>query len=254
MGNIVMAQGGIPIQQGIYEESITKKCELGRLLPFLDGRCFRYCYKATGAGITQGHMAAAAGLNDDTDKKTQTGMTNAISGASIGAKVIKVLLEDAVAANLFEDGLLTIEDSTGAGYCYRIKSNKAGGAAVATPCELTLYDSIVVALSATTVLSLTVNKWKNVVVAPAVEVSPYVGVPLIVITAEYYFWAQTKGYAAVMADTASGPKQGEVVSLGITTPGSCMAAEGTVYPPWGVCRQPKAQANSKYATIDLQLE
>jgi hypothetical protein len=254
MGNIVIAQGGIPIQQGIYEESITKKAELGRLLPFLDGRCFRYCYKATGAGITQGHMAAAAAFNADTNQKTQTGMTVAISGASIGAKVIKVLLEASVAANLFEDGLLTIEDSTGAGYCYRIKSNKVGGASVAAPCELTLYDPIVVALSATTILSLTVNKWKNVVVAPVAEKSTLVGVPLIAITAEYYFWAQTRGYAAVMADTADSPIAGEVAGLGVTTPGSCKGAEGTIYQPWGVCIQPEAEANSKYATIDLQLE
>lgn len=252
MGNIVM--GGIPIPQGIYQQSLTKKCELGRLLPFLDGRCFRYCHKAAGSSITKGHMAAAAELNDSTDKKTQTGMDIAKSGATVGAKVIKVLLEASVAANLFDDGLLTIEDSTGAGYCYRIKSNKAGGSAVATPCELTLYDPILAVLSATTVLSLTVNKWQDVVVAPVDEKSTYVGVPLIDITEEYYFWAQTRGYAAVMADDANGPKGGEAVSLGATTPGSCITAEGTIYLSWGVSIQPKAQANDTYATIDLQLE
>ena len=253
MGNIVIAQGGIPIKQGVYEESLVKQAELGRLLPFADGRCFRYCYKATGTGITRGHIAAASALDGNADTVTQTGMTVAISGASIGAKVIKVLLGAAVAANLFDDGLLTIEDSTGAGYCYRIKSNKAGGNAVATPCELTLYDPIVVALSATTVLSLTKERHKDVVVAPVDEKSTLIGVPLIDITAEYYFWAQSKGLAAVMGDTANNPAAGDLVSIGTTTPGSCRTGEGTVYQPFGVCIQ-IASGASKYCTIDLMLE
>ena len=253
MGNIVIAQGGIPIQQGIYEESITKKADLGRLLPFSDGRCFRYCYKATGAGITRGHIAAAAALNDSVDTVTQTGMTVTISGGHIGAKVIKVLLSADVAANLFDDGLLTIEDGTGLGYCYRIKSNKAGGTPVADACELTLYDPIVIALAADAVLSLTEHKYQNVVVAPVDEKSTLVGVPLIDITAEYYFWAQTKGYAAVMSDTAQNPAAGDLVSIGTTTPGSCRTGEGTVYQPFGVCIQ-IGSAHSKYCTIDLMLE
>lgn len=253
MGNIVMAQGGIPIQQGMYEESITKKADLGRLLPLSDGRCFRYCYKATGAGITQSHIAAAAALDGNADTVTQTAMTVAISGASVGAKVIKVLLAAAVAANLFDDGLLVVEDGVGKGYCYRIKSNKAGGAAVATPCELTLYDPIVVAFDATAVISLTVNKYQDVVVAPVDEKSTLVGVPLIAITAEYYFWAQTRGYAAVMSDTAQNPAAGDLVSIGTTTAGSCRTGEGTLYQPFGVCIQP-ASAHSKYCTIDLMLE
>lgn len=253
MGNIVLAQGGIPIQQGIYEQLSTKKCELGRLLPFLDGRCFRYCYKATGAGITQGHIAAAAALHTSTDTVTQTGMTVAISGAKIGAKVIKVLLTVDVAAHLFDDGLLTIEDGTGKGYCYRIKSNKAGGTPVADACELTLYDPIVVALAADAVISLTKNRYQDVVVAPVDEKSTLVGVPLIAITAEYYFWAQTKGLAAVMGDTANNPAAGDLVSIGSTTAGSCRTGEGTVYQPFGVCIQPASGA-SKYCTIDLMLE
>ena len=253
MGNIVLAQGGIPIQQGVYEESLTKKCELGRLLPFLDGRCFRYCYKATGAGITRSHIAAAAALDGDCDTVTQTGMTVAISNGYIGEKVIKVLLSAATTAHLFDDGLLTIEDGLGEGYCYRIKSNKAGGDAVATPCELTLYDPIVVALDATSVISLTKNRYYDVVVAPVDEKSTLIGVPLIAITAEYYFWAQTKGLAAVMGDTAQNPAAGDLVSIGTTTPGSCRTGEGTVYQPFGVCIQPASGA-SKYCTIDLMLE
>ncbi len=249
MGNIVLAQGGIPIQQGVYEDSATKKAELGRLLPFADGRCFRYCKAAN--SIAHGKMAAASLVVANDNAVTQTGMTVAISGAKIGAKVIKVLLGAVTTANLYEDGLLTIEDATGQGYCYRIKSNKAGGAAVATPCELTLYDPIVVALDDTTVLTLTMNKHKNVIVNPTnSDASSAIGVPLIdITTASAYFWAQTKGYAALIIITAG--TIGQLVGPG-NGDGACDAASGTVYKPWGT--QVQIATSGNYATIDLNLE
>ena len=249
MGNIVMAQGGIPIQQGIYEDSVTKKAELGRLLPFADGRCFRYCKAA--ASVAHGKMAAASLIIPNALTQTQTGMTVIISGAKIGAKVIKVLLGYATTANLFEDGLLTIEDSTGQGYCYRIKSNKAGGAAVATPCELTLYDPIVVALNDTTILTLTMNKYKNVIISPnGAEASMPIGVPLVdITTAAPYFWAQTKGYASLLAIAAV--TVGQRVGVGAGDGGFAIAT-GVASKIWGACVQVSTTGN--YATIDLNLE
>jgi len=249
MGNIVIAQGGIPIQQGMYEDSATKKAELGRLLPLLDGRIFRYCKAA--ASIAHAKMAAASLVVANDNAVTQTGMTVTISGAHIGAKVIKVLLAAATTKNLYEDGLLTIEDGTGQGYCYRIKSNKAGGDAVATPCELTLYDPIVVALDETTVLTLTLNRRKNVIINPSgTQASVAVGVPLIdITTAKPYFWAQTKGYAALIIVTATtigylvGPGAGD---------GACDVATGTTQKPWGTCVQIASSGN--YITVDLNLE
>lgn len=253
MGNIVMAQGGIPIQQGMYEQSSTKKAELGRLLPLLDGRCFRYCQCNDSAGITRGHMCSASLVVAEANTVIQTGMTNAISGASIGAKVIKVLLEADTTANLYEDGLLTIEKSTGLGYCYRIRLNKAGGLPVADPCELTLYDPLLVALGETTYLTLTMNKHKDVIVTPSGSVaSAAIGVPLIDITAEYYFWAQTKGYAAVYVHTAEAATIGYQVSIG-GADGACKAiAAAETHKSWGIAVQIAAGAD--YATIDLELE
>ena len=255
MGNIVMAQGGIPIQQGIYEESITKKCELGRLLPFLDGRCFRYCHCASGAGITRGHMASGPTVVAEDNTVTQTSMTVAISGGTVGAKVVNVLLAAvATTANLYEDGLLVIEDADGEGYAYRIRSNKAGGAAVATPCELTLYDPIVVALAADNIITLTKNRYKDLVITPITTIvaSP-IGVPLIDVTKDYYFWAQTKGYAPLYVDDASALTVGMLVCGGGGEPGACILyAAGTISKAWGTAVQ--IAAVDTYATIDLELE
>lgn len=249
MGNIVMAQGGIPIQQGMYEDSATKKAELGRLLPLADGRCFRYC--KAGNDVAHGKMAAASLIVPADIAQTQTGMLVTISGASIGAKVIKVILGGATTANLYEDGLLTIEDVTGQGYCYRIKSNKAGGAAVATPCELTLYDPLIAALAEDTILTLTMNKRKNVIINPnASYASVPVGIPLVdITTAKPYFWAQTKGYAALIMQAAV--TIGQRVGPGAAD-GEGAIATGVAVKPWGTCVQVATTGN--YATIDLNLE
>ena len=248
MGNILLGSDGIAIRQGIYQQKVDKMTDLGRFIEFQDGRKFRYC-QADG-NITRGHMAAggADAANDNT--VTQTAMTVALSNGYIGEKVINVILAAATTANLYADGLLTIEDATGQGYCYRIRKNKAGGAAVATPCELTLYDPIVVALDATSVITLTMNKYKDVIINPSgTEASVAIGVPLVDVTTAYYFWAQTRGYAALCMTTAG--TIGELVSYGAAD-GDCNAATGTVHPNWGVCVQIASSGN--YATIDLQLE
>lgn len=249
MSNVVMAYGGIPIQQGIYDQSITKKADLGTLLPFLDGRCFRYAKCNASAGITKGHMAESPTVVANESTITQTGM----AAQAIGKSVINVLLTAAIAANLYEDGWFTVESSTGLGQCFHIKSNKAGGLAVATPCELTLYDPLVVATSATSVISLTKNKYANVVVVPTTAVGIPIGVPLITVTTGYYFWAQTKGPAALEVDTADVLVIGQPVGYP-TTP----AVAGAVGIPtitdniWGVALQVAVAA--AYALVDLQLE
>lgn len=248
MGNIVMAEGGIPIQQGIYEQSETKKAELGRLLPFLDGRCFRYCF--CDGGISKGLVGAAAALNGNADKVTQTGMDD----QAAGKREIEVLLSAAVTANIYQDSLLTIEaDGSGdsEGYAYRVRLNNGGGASVAVPCKLTLYDPLVVALTSNSILSLTVNRFRDVIVAPADAASPTIGVPLITVSDNYYFWAQTRGYAAVLAVTTdSQPIIADNVAVGAS--GAVKAVGDVSQPVVGVCVY--IPTFDEYCIIDLHLE
>ena len=248
MSNVILGSDGIAIRQGIYEQSATKKTDLGRFIDFQDGRRFRYCL--CDGGPTRGTVCAAAAINGDADKVTQSGMSTQAAGET----VIEVLLSDSVAAHLFDDGFLTIEaDASGdsEGYIYRIKKNKAGGASVAAPCELTLYDKLQVALTSASILSLTVNRYQDVIVAPTSAAASAIGVPLIDVTDDYYFWAQTRGYAAVLAASSNNPSAGNVVSVGGTA-GYIRTAQGTTYQPVGVCIQPAAA--STYTTIDLMLE
>lgn len=252
MSNVILGANGIAIRQGIYQESSVALTDLGRFIDFEDGRKFRYC-KASGA-ITKGHMAAAGAVVANDNTVTQTGMTVTISNGYVGETVIKVLLGAATTLNLYEDGLFVVEGGTGLGQCHRIKSNKAGGASVAVPCELTLYDPLVVALDATSIISLTKNKYKDVVVAPVTVVREPIGVPLITITTLYYFWAQTRGHCAIVVDTGDTILTGDYVMNGSTVPGAVepVTATDVTVVPFGIAVQ--IAAADTYATIDLHLE
>ncbi|GAH44659.1 unnamed protein product [marine sediment metagenome] len=252
MGNQILGSDGIVIRQGIYEQKATQEADLGRFVDFQDGRRFRYCKCNSEAGITRGHMCSAAALDGNANLVIQTSMATQPAGET----EIEVLLSASVAAHLFRDGFLTIETDAGAGasdgYIYRIKDNTAGGLTVATPCKLILSDPLQVALTANSTLSLTVNKYQDVVVTPTIgETASPIGVPLIDITESYYFWAQTRGYAALMADTTTAAAAGESVSIGAAD-GVCIKSTGTTEKTWGVCIQPAV--TSTYATIDLMLE
>ena len=258
MPNIILGSDGIAVRQGIYEESSIPKADLGRFIDFEDGRRFRYCQCNASAGITKGHMCSAGTVDADDNTVTQTGMTVALSNGYIGEKVINVILDTATTANLYADGMFTVEGGVGLGQIHKIRKNKAGGLAVATPCELTLYDGLVVALDATSIITLTKSKYKDVVVTPiTTEVAPPVGVPLITVTEAYYFWAQTRGYCAIVSDTGDtltvglgvGGGNGQTTSVA----GAVVKETSThIYKRYGVCVQ--IAAADTYATIDLALE
>ena len=251
MSNVILGSDGIAIRQGIYEESSSAKTDLGRFIDFEDGRRFRYC-KASGA-ITKGHMCSSGTVVANDNTVTQTGMTVALSNGYIGETVINVLLGAATTLNLYEDGLFVVEGGTGIGQCHRIKKNKAGGSSTSSPCELTLYDPLVVALDATSVITLTKNRYKDVVVTPASTlVGTPIGVPLITVTTAYYFWAQTRGYAAVMCDDDGTITVGDLVSGGGGDAGAVITCAADVAKAYGVCIQ--IAATDTHCTIDLKLE
>ncbi len=250
MGNIVLGSDGISIRQGIYEENVNKMTDLGRFIDFQDGRRFRYC-QADGE-IIKGHMCSAAAVDANMNTITQTGMTVVISNGYIGEKVIKVLLGAATTLNLFEEGYFVVEGGVGLGQFHVIRKNKAGGSSVSSSCELTLYDPLVVALDATSIISLTKNKYKDVIVTPTSETATPIGVPLITVTDNYYFWAQTRGYCCIVVGDGETITVGKQAAIDDTDAGACADAGSYTEKVWGVIVQ--IAAADTYATIDLKLE
>jgi hypothetical protein len=247
MGNIVLGSDGIAIRQGIYEQSLAAKTELGRFMDFEDGRRFRYC-RAGALGLTKGLMTMAPAVVSNHKDVVQTGY-----GIAVGAKDnISVLLAAAPTANQYADGFLMCNKGTGLGQIYRIKKNSAAY----LPCKIWLYDEVITAIAATAEITLTPNKFNGVLVAATTPAGSHVGIPLIDVTGTYYFWAQTRGYAPFLADSTIttayviGEPVGDAETL--TVAGSCDGMENVNNAVYGICVQiPEA---SEYGIVDLRLE
>ena len=183
--------------QSIYDTSSTPKATLGDMLTIGD-RAFRYC-KAGGSDIAAGVMI-----------QTPAGSTNnknlpVLAAAGQGATAVSFTLAG-VTANDFAGGWLGVYDvSTGVGNTYRIKSNTASGIASAYTVTATLYDGLAVALTTNDKVCVIANRYNGVILAPYTsQTGDLIGVSAVAVTAAYYFWAQTKGPATVLAGGAWG--------------------------------------------------
>ena len=242
MGVKYLPANGIVIRQGIYQESITQKADLGHFIDLEDGRRFRYC-KAEGV-ITKAHMAQSAILNTDHENEIQTVIW------SIGDTEVTCVVTNAPTKNDYAEGFLVINDGIGEGEMYKIKSNSG-----ASPTVLKLYDAIRVATAVGSLATLVQSKYRDVVVAVkgANPSGVPVGVPLITITTGgYYFWAQTRGYCTMHIESS--------VTVGVpvqlsesTTNGSAEASSAAADAIIGIAPYSCAE-DLDYSIINLMLE
>ncbi len=121
----------------------------------------------------------------------------------------------AVVANEYAGGEVTVVTGTSLGYTYQIESNSA--AAASGVITLTLVTPVQVDIPALSTLTLTKNRFDNVIVAStsAVEV---LGVVAGDVTSGQYGFVQVKGPAAVIA--GAGVTAGFALKASTTTAGS----------------------------------
>jgi hypothetical protein len=190
------------ISQGIYEESSAQNGPLGASLEFDDGRKYRYTKSA--AGITIGNACSSDysdGLLAELDSTTTVSATAGNDYFSLTGSGSQF----STTANFYAGGYIVFTDGTGAGQCYRIKSHTTASSDKIT---FYLYDALVTAPVAATGVMIVGNPFGAVLTADgtssgAATDSWVVGVNPIAITSGYYFWAQTRGVAAVQFDAAT---------------------------------------------------
>ena len=112
----------------------------------------------------------------------------------------------------FKNGYLIVNDLIGQGQLYKIKGHAA--ASGTADFVVTLYKPLKVALDTTSQVGLMQPAYQNVIVCPATLTGAFVGTNLLAITADYFFWAKTKGIAPAIADGVIGI--GLEVCVGIT--------------------------------------
>lgn len=229
-------------RQSIYAQSYTQKENLGTVRYTEDGRCFAYA--------RAGAVALAAGKLTQAAAPVATANNEALSSsqsAAIGAMEVTVTFAGAVTADFYKDGWFHVNDATGEGHVYRIRGHAAGTSDVV----LKLYDPIRVALVASTSeWTATQNIQNLVIVAPTTLTSVPVGVPLIPVDINYYFWNQVKGPCPILTNGVI--VIGNEVGLHSTTAGS-VGALTTSDIIGSVGRVMQVNATTEYSLIMLAI-
>jgi len=197
-----------------YTESSIKLFPIGTIAQ--QGREFySYCKAAATAISTLGTpIQGAARVHAEQDDDIVVG-----AAAAIGAYTVELTST----ANLDDDpnddtddfagGWLIVNDAAGEGQLYQIKSNEGfSGTADAT---FTLFDPLTIALTTSSQVGLVRAPGYRVIATAAPLTGPFMGVPLIAVTASYYFWAKFKGYVPGVA-TGSGGAVGDMAVVGET--------------------------------------
>jgi len=226
---------------GIYQEQSTlpEGLELGQVKEFSDGRKFRLC-KNGAVALAAGKLVVAPDLVTNHLGLTPT------AAVSVGANEVTVTLGATLAtANQYHDGFLMVRS---AGHSYKIKSHPAADASGTL--KLTLYDDVQAAIAADATIDLVVNPYSGLLVSVNDQANVPRGVPLIAVTASYYFWAQTKGPCATLTDGT--PAQGSHVTIGATTAGAVGVPDADTEQIVG--KMIKVGVNLKYNPVDLALD
>jgi hypothetical protein len=180
--------------QGLYEQSSTKKESLGTLRFTKDGRAFRY--GKSGEALTAGKGTACAQTTANHIKQTGDAI-------ALGATQVTLLLGATLAAkDAYADGYLQIYDgaATVVGHQYLIESHPAADSAANI--YLQLDRPIAAAVISTDTWSLIPNPWSSLTHEASLS-HGFGGIPLISVSSGYYAWFQVGGLACMLNIDAS---------------------------------------------------
>ena len=177
-------------------ETAAQKYPLGSRFMLPDGRIFKYC-KNGAVALSRGRLVQESVViaGHGSDLVVQ-------AAAAIGATAISLTnATTAITANEYAEGQLIVNDVDGEGQICTIKSHPAEATGTGTV-VMTIEDedALLVALTTSSEVGLRYNPYKNVLVAPITVTGIVVGCTPLAVTADYYFWAQTWGQAAVLTN------------------------------------------------------
>ena len=226
--------------------SFTPSIKLGQKGATSDGRVYVFGYNNASTAAVVGDLQSGPA-----SVANHIGRTNVVVTAAGAYTVTVPLGATAATVNQYAQGYLAVVSATGIGTYYRVLSNPA--AALSTSMVVTLVDPIVVALDATSVISLYPHETNLFVISPT-SVSNPVGVPNVAVPASNWAWLQTEGICSVVAD-ANAITRGAAIIPSTTTAGTITTAlagssETAVptigYAPWAFT---SSQAQLAYLTI-----
>ncbi len=209
---------------------------------------------------TKANTAAALSVGVPVVQKARAGtIVNIVAGAdaAIGATTVVLTMPATTVCSevdQYAGGYLSIDDATGEGYTYKIKSSNTAAAASTATFVLEPTDGIKVALvSGTSECIVRENPFYLVLdrAAGTAAVGMPAGVPPVAVSAGYYCWLQRRGVATLLS-AGTIAAAGQQFACATTVAGfqfcTGIAADTTTYPvavPWGYVTE-AAAASTEY--------
>jgi|GEM_PF-1337656 len=195
-----------------FAESATQLFPLGTIL--IDGdRKWVYCKNGSVALNIAAPVQSAAAVHAEQDDDIVVGAAAAIAATAVEL-TSTANLDGAPnnVANDFKEGYMVVNDEAGEGQLRKIISNDA----LVTTGDSTfnLYDALTIALTTSSEAGIVRSPYYKVIATAAVVTGKVIGVPLIAVTASYYFWCQCAGPAPVVMHAACA--LGTLVVVGTT--------------------------------------
>jgi hypothetical protein len=206
----ITGENGQGVAQPLFSSSATRYHELG-FKATSGGRIFRYVQAGATALVVGNALQSQiedVDHDDITCRVTALGATQLLvtTGGSGGA------LDE----NEYQDGYAVIDTTPGLGYVYRIKSHAAIAASTDGALNLEDGETVQVALTASSKITLVANPYRKVIQHPVTTASGVtVGGAIYPVAASEYGWIQTGGPGAGLIAGTPGVGQ-PVTAVGAT--------------------------------------
>ncbi len=189
---------GLGAGQGIWETTETPILKVGTRGSLEDGRVFYYA-RSIASSIPRGRIIQseiASAQNEDL----------AVNTAALGDTSLTITFgTNTDDANAFQGGYVCVQDLTGEGITYTIKSHPAitsGGSIV-----VQLEDPIYLGFDGATTVCVMKNMWADVLQAAADTIAPLAGISQVSVlsgaTNPQYVWCQTWGVSCAWQEQES---------------------------------------------------
>jgi len=237
--------GGLPVIYGInpHESETVPSHQLGTIGYTPDGRRFRYVQNNATNAMVAGELQQSQ--VEDTGEEALS-----VAAAAVGSTTVTTTSTVTVTANEYAEGyVVATVTGTGIGLYYKIKSHPA---ATAATLEITLYDPITVAFTATTDIDIVPNPYALVLQYATGQTGVPVGVAVLAIPASSYGWVQSGGPGVCIADASGAVTVGVRVTASNQTAGAIEDADSDTQPVVGVALTAISQA--EYGMVNLTID
>lgn len=202
----------------------TGRFPLGHYLITPDGRKYRYTLNDATAEVAGDLYQSVALVANHQNRAAD--VARAVAAVVISASIAGT----AAGTDIYNEGVVHINDVDGQGYAYRVRRARASGdghASAAGTDILTVNlesdESVQVALTTNSQMSFTRNRFREALLHPSPPTARLAGVSPGVAAANRYYWSQVAGEAACLADGTI--LEGAAAQASITVDGAVESAK-----------------------------